>query len=299
MIYDRPYMQDDFRPRQTPILKWILIGTIAVYLLQTIFARWFSQSQFFVSFFDRFFALSSSNVAEGKIWTLITYAFLHDPGNIFHIVGNMFVVFFIGRIILPVLGPRRFGQLYFGAALIAGIFWLTVAIFVGGGVVIGASGAAMGLLVFFACLHPNKPITLLLFFVIPVTLKPKYIVYGLLAFDLFGFLFSELPGTALTHTAHSAHLGGMLAGYLFFRYLHARPTSPRRKGGASVEVPAWFKKKSRQKNEPQRFSINITNRQKLKKEVDRILDKINSEGFGALSEEEKQILDRAKDLLNR
>ena len=34
-------------------------------------------------------------------------------------------------------------------------------------------------------------------------------------------------------------------------------------------------------------------------EVDRILDKINSHGFGALTPEEKRILDDAKDLLSR
>jgi hypothetical protein len=33
--------------------------------------------------------------------------------------------------------------------------------------------------------------------------------------------------------------------------------------------------------------------------VDRILDKINSEGFGSLSANEKKILDDAKDLIGR
>ena len=48
-----------------------------------------------------------------------------------------------------------------------------------------------------------------------------------------------------------------------------------------------------------RFKINFTNRKELQKEVDRILDKINKEGFGALSEEERSTLDKAKELLNR
>jgi hypothetical protein len=37
----------------------------------------------------------------------------------------------------------------------------------------------------------------------------------------------------------------------------------------------------------------------LRAEVDRILDKINSEGFGALTAEEKRLLDEARDLLSR
>ena len=34
-------------------------------------------------------------------------------------------------------------------------------------------------------------------------------------------------------------------------------------------------------------------------EVDRILDKINSDGFGSLSAEEKKVLDEARDLIGR
>ena len=37
----------------------------------------------------------------------------------------------------------------------------------------------------------------------------------------------------------------------------------------------------------------------LKAEVDRILDRINSHGFGALTPAERQILDRARGLLGR
>ena len=41
----------------------------------------------------------------------------------------------------------------------------------------------------------------------------------------------------------------------------------------------------------------MTNRAVMKVEVDRILDKINSDGFGALNEEEKKTLDKARDHL--
>jgi hypothetical protein len=45
--------------------------------------------------------------------------------------------------------------------------------------------------------------------------------------------------------------------------------------------------------------VNLSNRDDLRAEVDRILDKINSQGFGALTEEEKRKLDEAKDMLSR
>lgn len=288
MIYDRPYMQEDFRPKQFPVLKWIILSTIAVFVLQQVFGVWFHSR-----IVNQLFALSVGSLSHGFVWTILTYAFLH--GHLMHILGNMLLVFFIGRELVPILGVKRFTQLYVGGAVLGGTVWLVFAFAMGSPLpLLGASGAAIALLTVFACIYPNKPITLLLFFILPVTIRPKYVVFVLLAVSIFGLLFLELPGE--TNTAHSAHLGGMLGGWLFHRYIHSRPErsfgrEPR------VEPPGWFKKKKTVNSGA--FTVNITNRRVLQKEVDRILDKINSQGFGSLSDEEKKILDRARDLLNR
>jgi hypothetical protein len=50
---------------------------------------------------------------------------------------------------------------------------------------------------------------------------------------------------------------------------------------------------------PPPYHVNLTDRDHLRAEVDRILDKINSKGFGALTSEEKKTLDEARDLLSR
>ena len=50
---------------------------------------------------------------------------------------------------------------------------------------------------------------------------------------------------------------------------------------------------------PAAYHVNLSNREDLRAEVDRILDKINSQGFGALTADEKRLLDEAKDLLSR
>ncbi|MEI7438422.1 MAG: DUF6576 domain-containing protein, partial [Thermoleophilia bacterium] len=47
------------------------------------------------------------------------------------------------------------------------------------------------------------------------------------------------------------------------------------------------------------FQVNLGRKEELRVEVDRILDKINSQGFGALTAEEKRRLDEAKDLLRK
>ena len=47
------------------------------------------------------------------------------------------------------------------------------------------------------------------------------------------------------------------------------------------------------------YTINLGDRGHLRAEVDRILDKINSDGFPSLSAEEKRILDEARDVITR
>lgn len=78
-------------------------------------------------------------------------------------------------------------------------------------VAVGASGAIYGLLVAFAFMFPNAGLSLLF---IPVPVKAKYFVPGILALDLFlGFGGSSIFGGG-TGIAHFAHIGGALVGFL-------------------------------------------------------------------------------------
>jgi membrane associated rhomboid family serine protease len=80
------------------------------------------------------------------------------------------------------------------------------------GTVVGASGAIYGLLVAFAFMMPNAELALLF---IPVPIKAKYFVPGILAIDLFlGFKGSSIFGAGSTGIAHFAHIGGAITGFL-------------------------------------------------------------------------------------
>ncbi|MBF7090536.1 rhomboid family intramembrane serine protease [Flavobacterium sp. ALJ2] len=81
---------------------------------------------------------------------------------------------------------------------------------------VGASGAIYGLLVAFAFMFPNAELALMF---IPVPIKAKYFVPGIIAVDLFlGFKGSSLFGSGGTGIAHFAHIGGALVGYLMMWY---------------------------------------------------------------------------------
>ena len=81
---------------------------------------------------------------------------------------------------------------------------------------VGASGAIYGLLTAFAFMFPNAELALLF---IPVPIKAKYFVPGILAIDLFlGFKGSSLFGSGGTGVAHFAHIGGALFGFIMMWY---------------------------------------------------------------------------------
>lgn len=289
------------QPAKTTMVTKLLVITVAVFVLQQVLNVFFPDARGGEnSFLWEWFALSGENFRELKVWTVLSYGFLHSTLNLFHIVGNMLGLFFIGRLLEPMLGRQQFLLLYLGSTIMGGLIYL---FFHFGGLqaVVGASAAVFGILTVFCLLHPERPITLLLFFVLPITVKPKWVLRVSLCLAVAGLLFYELPGKP-PHIAHSAHLGGMIAGILYYRFVHlragpvfSRPGTPK----ASMELPEWFK---RRKHQASTHKINYTvnrsrNRDELQKEVDRILDKINATGFGSLSDGEKQTLDHAKDIL--
>jgi membrane associated rhomboid family serine protease len=289
MLSDRPYMRDyPGSRRQITALTWILAILVAGFIVQNGFEL-AGNTAFF-----RLFALSSAGFRHGQIWQLLTYPLLH--GGVFHLLCNGLGLYFLGKELQPLLGNQRLTGLLVASAVMGGLVWAAVH-FGRGGTVIGCSSAVCALLVVFACFYPDREITLLLFFVIPVTLKPKYIVLITAAITVFGVFFYEIPGRMYDiDIAHSAHLGGMLAGLCYYRLFH-RSNLWDLSSRPAVALPRWLKRPV----QPTAVGDpgSLPKRDDLRAEVDRILDKINSSGFGALTAEEKRVLDSARDLLSR
>jgi membrane associated rhomboid family serine protease len=296
MLYDRPYMREDY-PRRggTPALTWLFSAIAAAFVLELVlFSPWFGAA---AEIIDKG-AVTIPGIRAGHVWTLLTYSLLHDTGNLFHVGIVLAGLLALGRELEPLLGSRRFLALYAAALVLGALAWTAVN-WRHGNVLIGGMAGVYGLLAFYASLYPNTEISFLLFFFFPVTLKPKHLAFGLLAVDLFALFFYEIPGGALPFTyAPSAHLGGMVAGWLYFRFVHQADwnTGSRR---ADIHLPRWMKRKTKAAAPAAAYQLNLTNRNDLRAEVDRILDKINSHGFGSLSADEKRLLDEAKDLLSR
>lgn len=294
MLSDRSYMRDSYGRTTTSTLTWLLCALTAGFLIQTVFERAFESRHF-----TEFTGLTVGGIKNFWLWTFASYPVLHS--NVIHWLASLVTLFFLGRELLPLLGDRRFAWFCAFAAVCGGLAW-TLVHFSQGGVLIGATPIVCALLMLFACLHPNRPMPFLFFFM-PVTVKPKHIAWAVAGISTVGLVVSEIPGDRLNlNIAHSAHLGGMLAALLYHRFVHLREwRTP--DGRADIELPTWLSRKSKTSSTevPAKYTVNVTapSRESLKAEVDRILDKINSEGFAALTAEEKRLLDDARNQISR
>lgn len=189
--------------RTPPVVKNLIIANTLIFL-----ARWLLPQAAIIA--DRFFALYWFGSPLFHSYQYITYMFLH--GGFGHLFFNMFALWMFGRTLEYELGSRRFIIYYMvcgvGAALIQMLVaWLTGETDI---VLIGASGAVMGVLLAFGVMHPNE---VLIMFPIPVPVKAKWFVIGYAALELFYGATGRAAGIA-----HFAHVGGMLWGYLLLLY---------------------------------------------------------------------------------
>lgn len=232
------------------------------------------------------FGLSWPGIEHLMFWQPITYMFVH--GGVLHILLNLMGLFFFGPEIERALGSGKFLALYLACGILGGLGWLLLA----GGreVCIGASGAVFGVLGAFAGLHPHRPITLLVFFVLPVTLSARTMAIGL---GLINLLMILRGGGGV---AYAAHLAGGLAGYLYImlwfrRGLNVRALSP----ATWFNNLLWHWQRRKFKVMSRRDSFEFRSEAPPDEdELNRILDKISKFGISSLTPGELAALQNAR-----
>jgi membrane associated rhomboid family serine protease len=255
-----------------PVTKALLIALGCIHLVWVLLAR--ASPEAFRTLYEIVLLHPEHALKSFHIWQLVTCAFFH--GGIMHLVFNGLMLFFFGRMAEQRLGAKRFIRFCLAAAVSASLaFLLESALLDQIHPMLGASGVALGLIVLVAFWYPRM--TILLFFVLPM---PLWVVAALaVVIDL--FMLIELPGGI----AHSAHLGGALYGLLYFKY-----------GGRierifqSIDNLAENQRRKKEQRSREREA-------ELRREVDRILDKVNREGMAALSKEERRFLKEASEKL--
>lgn len=285
---NRDYLRDDYlddspRMRFTAggIISKIIAVTVICYLAQLFTTR------NGVSFVTQWLELRfNATVYGGQIWRLLTYALCHNPGDLLHLVMNMATLFFIGRMLLPVMGDREFVWFYVTSAVFAGIVGVTFYRVIGmTPAILGASGAVFAVFTATAMHYPRQVV--LLMGAIPIELRWLLAIFiGIDAFPI-------LTGRAdVTQTAGSCHLGGVLFGYLYFRW--------------HMNISRWWDQfagriisRRRSRGKLKVYAPSESPESNLDEPVDAILEKISQQGEASLTARERNILTQASRQLRK
>ncbi len=198
----------------------IMVGTLVVAFLKKISLTYsIIIANFFVFLISLFFRTQIINELGFRpiylslqmfpnVYTLFTSMFVHS--DFLHILGNMFVFFFMGIAFEQRVGPKKFLLIY----LITGVCGaLTHSLLNIDSMIplIGASGAIFGILGAFAYAYPRDEI------VMPVPIGIMFImrikvIYATILFAVFETVIVMF--SVQDSTAHFAHLGGLASGVI-------------------------------------------------------------------------------------
>ena len=186
-----------------PFVQAVLLVNTIFYLLQANF--YYESMRWLALWPDPLITLTHP-------WQLLTYSVLH--GSFTHLLFNMFAIYMFGSRVELVWGARRTAIAYGLAVLFGALAQLLVAMLIpgqGGAPVIGASASVFGILLAYALLFPHERVMLL---IPPIPLPARVFVAIYAALELWFGLTGTQEGVA-----HFAHLGGLLGGWIGYRYI--------------------------------------------------------------------------------
>jgi membrane associated rhomboid family serine protease len=219
-----------------------------------------------------------------KPYVIITYMFAH--ASFWHLIGNMFILYFIGIVFEDLLGTRKTYITYFASGIMGALLYVVLVNI--NSVLIGASGAIMGILYGLTMLRPNYEFYLYCF----LKLRLWWITVAYAAFDLINILaFGAKAGGQI------CHIGGGITGGLLVLFwmgkLNFYIVEPKVKKTPFQTITI--------NKEPKRAAVKPYKKGApsgipSQEEIDEILDKINLGGYSSLTKNEKDTLFRAKDI---
>ena len=211
-----PQMQFSAMVPVTPVVKWLIITSVAIWLVfQVIIEQYFLSSPAVTYLFG---LVPLSVIHNFYIWQLFTYMFLHSF-NPLHILFNMLLLWWLGSELEQRWGPRFFLSFFLVSGVGAAVIY-TAVIFAHASItgsfsgftnpVVGASGAVFGLMLAYGMIFGERVV----YFMMVFPMRAKYFVIILGAMEVVTLLNSGIGGSDV---ANLAHLGGIASGYIFLK----------------------------------------------------------------------------------
>jgi membrane associated rhomboid family serine protease len=310
-IGDRAYMRDRSAPRVPISMTTWVVGVLVGFFILTIILRMPGPGTW----------LDWTVLSEGDLspWKWITYALPHgnypSQGDLmaafWHLLGNCLIIWWTGSIVDAEYGPKVFWWTIFGGIISGAAFWYLTGLGGAGKLhIVGASAAGYALMMVALLSKLEHQITLLLFFFLPVTVKVRWLLILMSLFTLCGWAFSELPARHTwplwrdlfdSRIAHSAHLGGIIFGWLTYRRLnqtnlHVQDaqvgmSSSRPDDSSAIASEAYAAEERLEPVNIEAKTPSSLTQTQARAEMDRLLDKISAGGFGSLTVSEKRRLE--------
>ena len=225
------------------------------------------------AFVRDYLALSQHGMREAYGWQFFTAMFLHDGQ--WDLLGNMLLLYLLGRDVESILGQRQFLILYF-SGVIAGelghlfLMPLNCALY-------AAGGGVAAVLVAYATILPELELTSMVFFILPIRLKAKHLAYSVFIIAL-ALIILDRGGTV----AHSAYFGGCVAGWLYSHLL-------------GFGRPSFLQRMVRQRRAEADRLERMSAEEFITEEIDPLLDKISRSGLYSLTRNERRKLARVRE----
>lgn len=303
-LHDRDYMQERPRPGAAASLSGAPAWALLIVVNALVYLAWQAAPPGSAFLADNLMVSATGVLEQGRAWTLLTSAFAHT--QFLHLFWNMLFLAVFASELEARYGGKDLVWLYvFGAGAAAGT---QVLVNVRWGDpaqdALGASGAVLAVATASVLLAPRRRVDL------AVVQVPVWVLAGCYLLLAAVGVIGQLHG-ARSGIAHAAHLGGALAGAAF-KLLDLRlftPPAGDLRPGFLARLDAWRRGASRpapaerpapeplRASEPPRSTgpapSPAPSEPDLGPRVDEILRKISREGMGALTAEERAILDEA------
>ena len=235
-------------------------------------------AQFFLDTFEPGFvrdylALSNRGVHDACAWQFVTAMLLY--GGPWHFLGNLLVLYILGRDIESILGQRHFLYLFLSGAIggeLGHLFLMPSET-----LLYATSGGVAAVLIAYATILPELDLIAWRLSRFSFHLKAKQVACAILLLSLV-MLVIDRNGAVM----HSAIPGGLAAGWLYANLLGF--------GHAS-----WLRRLLRRRREAAERVQRMTPAEFIEHAIDPLLEKISRDGMQSLTRAERRLLFQARE----
>ena len=282
----------------TPAVQWLVALNVIVYFVQL-------TSPIGTADVAGWLGLVGTSF-PAQWWTVATYMFVH--AGFAHLATNMIMLWIFGPRVERSMGLRSFVYFYLWCGLGGAVFHLLFAQH--GQMVVGASGAVVGVVLAYALKWPDDEVYLLGM----ISMRARWLAWWTIAINV-GMALANVTGLMDGTTAWMAHVGGLAFAWL---YLHAPNGSsldrirrhvatipdegspqpipkmqrPKRRGDAPQSADeAVARSNALVKRRPATPTLQAPKPKMRVEDVNALLDKISREGMESLTGDERKMLE--------